>query len=180
MHKRTVIVLSLLAACGILSTAYGQMFDMKPADKKIVPGINKIPPLLPVMSPSDFQSKVQSLSEETRTAMTTQGLDSIQQLRDALPTVKPNDPPPLKPTTPPDKDNSSADTSGKSNASAATPAAIQAPPAQNTGEADSEETDNPQTTNPSADNNTGSAGNNPANPKSPSPSGGGNQLNIQY
>lgn len=108
--KRIFIFMGRVAACGMISAAYGQMFDAKPAEK-IVPGINKIPPLLPVLTPGDFQGKVKSMSEETRSSMMKQGLDTIQQQRDDLPSQKPGEPPALTPATPSEADKDKTEAS---------------------------------------------------------------------
>ncbi len=150
----------------LVSASFAQLFEVQKPAEPTKPGINKIPPLIPVMSNSDFQNKVDALSDQNRKAMTSKGLETIEKQLSALPSNHPNEPPP-PPSKPTDKDKDIAEKPIPE----AKPQTTEAETDTNNDQENTETTENDSGSTSSAEDNNAPSITNPPNP---------GQLNIQY
>jgi len=167
----------LIATFCLISISSAQLFNAKEPPTNLKPGINKVPPLMPVMSAGEFQGKVKTLSDQNRKAMTDQGFNTIQKQLDALPAIKPDAPEPSLPVASNPTNTSNGNTNNT--APSQTPETA-APPAQAPEETTPEagNTENGTSATEPSQSYSGFAATPGSSPNTPPPTGG--QLNIQY
>jgi len=189
MHKIKKSIfgaLCLLLPVTALAGLFGSNSNTSSTPAPAPQGIDRVPPPMPVLTPGDFQGQVKSLSDQTQTNMMQQGLDTLKQQQNALPTSAESEPPPLPPK------NTGNNTATPQNtvtapATETVPAAV--PSEQENMPASEEENTSPESQGGSSDNYSGfssggnggtGSGNSGSSGGSAPSSSGGSGFNLKY